>query len=95
MLIPYLMFTRHEHSLDGMTAVWLLPVVAAEVAGASGGLLAPHLADPHAQRARLVERGLRLLLRGGDGLEVVVDGGGRIGLLDGDALHALAAQATL
>ena len=29
-LIPYLMFTRHEHSLDGMTAVWLLPVVAAE-----------------------------------------------------------------
>lgn len=32
-LIPYLMFTRHQHSLDGMTAVWLLPVVAAEVAG--------------------------------------------------------------
>ena len=48
-LIPYLMFTRHEHSLDQMTAVWLLPVVAAEVAGASGGLLAPHLADPHVQ----------------------------------------------
>ena len=43
------MFTRHEHSLDGMTAVWLLPVVAAEVAGASGGLLAPHLADAHHQ----------------------------------------------
>jgi C4-dicarboxylate transporter/malic acid transport protein len=52
-LIPYLMFTRHEHSLDGMTAVWLLPVVAAEVAGASGGLLAPHLADPHAQLVTL------------------------------------------
>jgi C4-dicarboxylate transporter/malic acid transport protein len=47
--IPYLMFTRHEHSLDGMTAIWLLPVVAAEVAGASGGLLAPHLADSHSQ----------------------------------------------
>ena len=47
--IPYLMFPRHEHSLDGMTAVWLLPVVAAEVAGASGGLLAPHLADAHHQ----------------------------------------------
>lgn len=44
--IPYLMFTRHEHSLDGMTAVWLLPVVAAEVAGTSGGLIVPHLADP-------------------------------------------------
>lgn len=32
-----------------MTAVWLLPVVAAEVAAASGGLLAPHLVDAHAQ----------------------------------------------
>ncbi|ABI62395.1 TDT family transporter [Granulibacter bethesdensis] len=52
--IPYLMFTRHEHSLDGMTAVWLLPVVAAEVAGASGGLLAPHLADSANQFTMLV-----------------------------------------
>ncbi len=53
-VIPYFMFTRHEHSLDGMTAVWLLPVVAAEVAAASGGLLAPHLADPHAQFVTLL-----------------------------------------
>ncbi|NDW06905.1 TDT family transporter [Jiella pacifica] len=48
-VIPYFMFTRHEHRLDQMTAVWLLPVVAAEVAGASGGLLAPHLTDPAGQ----------------------------------------------
>ncbi|MBC3273283.1 TDT family transporter [Pseudomonas sp. SWRI81] len=48
-LIPYMMFTRQEHSIDQMTAVWLLPVVAAEVAAASGGLLAPHLSDAHAQ----------------------------------------------
>jgi len=48
-LIPYMMFTRQEHSIDQMTAVWLLPVVAAEVAAASGGLLAPHLVDAHAQ----------------------------------------------
>jgi C4-dicarboxylate transporter/malic acid transport protein len=48
-LIPYMMFTRQEHSIDQMTAVWLLPVVAAEVAAASGGLLAPHLADAHSQ----------------------------------------------
>ncbi|MET0846541.1 MAG: TDT family transporter [Pseudomonas sp.] len=48
-LIPYLMFTRQEHSIDQMTAVWLLPVVAAEVAAASGGLLAPHLVDAHSQ----------------------------------------------
>ncbi|KPU56495.1 voltage-dependent anion channel family protein [Pseudomonas fluorescens] len=53
-LIPYMMFTRQEHSIDQMTAVWLLPVVAAEVAAASGGLLAPHLADAHAQLVVLV-----------------------------------------
>lgn len=49
-LIPYMMFTRQEHSIDQMTAVWLLPVVAAEVAAASGGLLAPHLTDAHGQQ---------------------------------------------
>lgn len=53
-LIPFLMFTRQEHRIDQMTAVWLLPVVAAEVAAASGGLLAPHLADAHAQLLMLV-----------------------------------------
>lgn len=42
-LVPYLMFTRQDHSLENMTAVWLLPIVAAEVAAASGGLLIPHL----------------------------------------------------
>ncbi|MFW0758431.1 TDT family transporter [Pseudomonas sp. H11T01] len=53
-LIPYMMFTRQEHSIDQMTAVWLLPVVAAEVAAASGGLLAPHLLDAHSQLVVLV-----------------------------------------
>jgi C4-dicarboxylate transporter/malic acid transport protein len=53
-LIPFLMFTRQEHRIDQMTAVWLLPVVAAEVAAASGGLLAPHLADAHSQLIMLV-----------------------------------------
>lgn len=53
-LIPYLMFTRHEHHLEGMTAVWLLPIVAAEVAGASGGQIAPHLANAGGQFAVLV-----------------------------------------
>ena len=53
-LIPYMMFTRQEHSIDQMTAVWLLPVVAAEVAAASGGLLAPHLPDAHSQLVVLV-----------------------------------------
>ena len=53
-LIPYLMFTRQEHRIDQMTAVWLLPVVAAEVAAVSGGLLAPHLADAQAQFVTLI-----------------------------------------
>ena len=42
------MFTRQEHSMEKLTAVWLLPIVASEVAAASGGLLAPHLAAPEA-----------------------------------------------
>ncbi|TPE49709.1 C4-dicarboxylate ABC transporter [Amaricoccus solimangrovi] len=42
--VPYLMFTRQEHGLERMTAVWLLPLVAAEVAAAGAAGLAPHLA---------------------------------------------------
>ena len=41
--IPYFMFTRQTHSIEKMTAVWLLPIVAAEVTAASGALLIPHL----------------------------------------------------
>lgn len=52
--IPYLMFTRQEHRIDQMTAVWLLPVVAAEVVAVTGGLLAPALADPGQQLAVVV-----------------------------------------
>ncbi len=39
-----MMFTRQEHRIDQMAAVWQLPVVAAEVTAASGGLLAPRVA---------------------------------------------------
>ncbi len=46
--IPYFMFTRQEHSIEKLTAVWLLPIVACEVAAASAGLLAPHLATQDA-----------------------------------------------
>ncbi|WP_454851339.1 TDT family transporter [Rhizobium binxianense] len=42
--IPFAMFTRQDHAIEQMSAVWLLPVVASEVAAASGGLLLPHLA---------------------------------------------------
>jgi C4-dicarboxylate transporter/malic acid transport protein len=48
-VVPYLMFSRQMHSIESMTAVWLLPIVPAEVAAASGALLAPHLNVGHAQ----------------------------------------------
>lgn len=53
-LIPYLMFTRQEHRIDQMTAVWLLPVVAAEVAAVTGALLVPHLAGSAEQFGTLL-----------------------------------------
>lgn len=53
-LIPFLMFTQQDHSIEKMTAVWLLPVVAAEVTAASAGLLVPHLADPEAAMRMLI-----------------------------------------
>ena len=47
--VPFLMFSRQQHALQGMTAVWLLPIVACEVAASSGGLLLAHLpAQAHA-----------------------------------------------
>lgn len=48
LIVPYAMFTRQDHSIERMTAVWLLPLVASEVAAVSGGLLVPHL--PHAEQ---------------------------------------------
>lgn len=45
LLVPFMMFTRQEHAIERMSAVWLLPVVAAEVVAASGALLLPHLAE--------------------------------------------------
>jgi C4-dicarboxylate transporter/malic acid transport protein len=46
--VPFLMFTRQDHSMEKMTAIWLLPVVAAEVTASSAGLLVPHITDPQA-----------------------------------------------
>jgi C4-dicarboxylate transporter/malic acid transport protein len=46
--VPFAMFTSQTHRLETMTGVWLLPIVAAEVAAASAGLLAAHLAGPAA-----------------------------------------------
>ena len=57
--IPFMMFTRQAHSIERMTAVWLLPIVAAEVAAASAGLLVPTLADP-AEALRMLMIGYAL-----------------------------------
>lgn len=43
LLVPFLMFTQQDHSMEKMTGVWLIPIVAAEVAAASGGVLIPYL----------------------------------------------------
>lgn len=52
--VPFWMFTRQDHAIGQMSAVWLLPVVAAEVAAASGALLLPHLTDPGLRLALLL-----------------------------------------
>ncbi|MDO6967092.1 SLAC1 family transporter [Rhizobium alvei] len=57
--VPFAMFTRQSHRLEDMSAVWLLPVVAAGVATVSGALLLPHLASPEMQMQVLI---LSLLL---------------------------------
>jgi C4-dicarboxylate transporter/malic acid transport protein len=54
LVIPYAMFTRQTHAIDRMTAVWLLPLVASEVASVSGALLVPHLSDAGAQMNVLI-----------------------------------------
>lgn len=48
-LVPFCMYSRQQHELKSMTAVWLLPIVACEVAAASGAVLLEHLpAQSHA-----------------------------------------------
>lgn len=56
--VPFLMFTRQDHSLEQMTATWLLPIVASEVAAVSGGLLAPHLTAAPALAVLIASYGL-------------------------------------
>jgi tellurite resistance protein TehA-like permease len=43
LLVPFLMFTRQDHSIEKMTAIWLMPIVACEVAAASGAQVLQHL----------------------------------------------------
>ena len=54
-LVPYRMFTSQQHSLERITALWLLPLVAPEVTATSAGVLAPHL--PHGAAQLMVATG--------------------------------------
>ncbi|MCF9047120.1 TDT family transporter [Acinetobacter nectaris] len=45
--VPAMMFTRQDHKLNSMTALWLLPIVAAEVTASSGGILLNYAMNPH------------------------------------------------
>lgn len=53
-LVPFLMFISHDHRLERMTGVWLMPVVPAEVVAATGGLLIPHMTSAAAQQTLMV-----------------------------------------
>ena len=41
--VPFCMYSRQQHCLTNMSAVWLLPIVACEVAASSGGMLLAYL----------------------------------------------------
>ena len=45
-LIPFTMFTAHDHGMHSMTAVWLMPVVPATLA-ANTAALAAGMPDAH------------------------------------------------
>ncbi|KAF7189677.1 Sulfite efflux pump SSU1 [Pseudocercospora fuligena] len=38
--LPFILMTQHHHSVQSMTAAWLLPIVSTIVAAASGGIVA-------------------------------------------------------
>lgn len=43
-VVPICMYSVQKHTLQNMSALWLLPIVACEVAASSGGLLLQHIA---------------------------------------------------
>ena len=43
-VVPICMYSVQKHALKDMSALWLLPIVACEVAASSGGLLLHHIA---------------------------------------------------
>jgi len=39
-IMPFMMFTRHQHSIESISALWMIPVVPCIVAAGSGGTVA-------------------------------------------------------
>ena len=46
MYLPWIIISVHDTQLEGMTATWLLPIVATIVAAASGGIVAEVIPNP-------------------------------------------------
>jgi tellurite resistance protein TehA-like permease len=44
-LIPFSMFAVHDHGMQSMTAVWLVPVVPATMAAHTAGLMAQNVPE--------------------------------------------------
>jgi C4-dicarboxylate transporter/malic acid transport protein len=52
--VPFSMFTRQDHGIERMTAIWLLPLVACGVAAVSGALLVNHVEGAASQMTILM-----------------------------------------
>ncbi|KAI5475693.1 sulfite efflux pump SSU1 [Pseudohyphozyma bogoriensis] len=53
-MIVFMMFTRHKNELPSIAGIWILPVVAPNVASASGGIVASALPPAHARLTVIV-----------------------------------------
>ncbi|KAI0675138.1 voltage-dependent anion channel [Trametes maxima] len=70
--IVHIMKTRHEHALNRMTAVWLLPVVTLIVISSSGGILAAPLVEISPAYALLTLTVSLVLVSMGLGLAIMI-----------------------
>ncbi|KAI0694001.1 voltage-dependent anion channel [Cerioporus squamosus] len=70
--IVHIMKTRHEHALQRMTAVWLLPVVTLIVASSTGGVLAAPLAKYSASHSLLTYTASAVIVFMGLGLAFMI-----------------------
>ncbi|CDO69364.1 hypothetical protein BN946_scf184961.g6 [Trametes cinnabarina] len=70
--LVHIMKTRHEHSLNRLTAHWLLPVVTLIVISSTGGIMAPALVKLHPGQALLTLTVSLVLVSIGVGLAMMI-----------------------